>query len=53
MNRYCASILLQEAMEATTDGPEQLAIEPPEQHEQSEAIVETNPAYGRQAVQED
>ena len=38
-------------MEAATCRPEQVAIEPPKQHEQLEAVAETNPTHGVQAVQ--
>ena len=39
-------------MEAATYVPEQIAMEPPEQHEQLETVTEINSAHGMQAVQE-
>ena len=51
-NGYCTSILLQEAMEAATQPPEQMTAEPPEQHEQLETVAGTNTSPNIQAVED-
>ena len=52
LNGYCASILLQEVMEAAAQLPTRMGVEPPEQHEQLETIAGTKSGHNIQAAQE-